>query len=401
MPNALTAFNPAFWETEMQSVFNKENVAIALANTQLHEILNQGDTWHRPSVAYPRARTYTKGTDITVDDLTATDEIGIVNTAKVVPFYVDDLDRIQNKWDAAAKFAAIAQRLLNNVLDQLVAAEVSNAGNIVDAGDVGGAAGSGASLSVSTISQLFTAASRKLDSENVAQGQRFALIGPRILEILRLYLAGRDTGQGDIVGMNGKVMERFGFQIFYSNNLRYTATLTIATTPIDGDTVSVGGVTFTFKTTLGATAGNVLIGGSADAARLNLINAINDNGSGTEGTDFKRITADNREKLEKAGIVATDNPASDTMTIVAYGDIVVAETLTAGGDVWSAQLQHALFGELGFTDLVVQKKPNVEFRLAEKRLGRFVYPWMLYGIKTFTQEKKRIVNVKIDASAWK
>ena len=40
--------------------------------------------------------------------------------------------------------------------------------------------------------------------------------------------------------------------------------------PTDGDTVTINGVTFTFKTTLGATAGNVLIGGSATNARANL-----------------------------------------------------------------------------------------------------------------------------------
>jgi len=35
--------NPEFWAAEMQVVFFKENVAIALANTQLRDVLNKGD----------------------------------------------------------------------------------------------------------------------------------------------------------------------------------------------------------------------------------------------------------------------------------------------------------------------------------------------------------------------
>jgi hypothetical protein len=55
-------------------------------------------------------------------------------------------------------------------------------------------------------------------------------------------------------------------------------------TPSDGDTVSIGGQVYTFKTALTPTAGQVLINGSADAALLNLIRCINH--TGTPGTDY-------------------------------------------------------------------------------------------------------------------
>jgi len=42
MSNSLTAFNEAKWTRDMQPVFYKENVAIALANTELREYLVQG-----------------------------------------------------------------------------------------------------------------------------------------------------------------------------------------------------------------------------------------------------------------------------------------------------------------------------------------------------------------------
>lgn len=61
------------------------------------------------------------------------------------------------------------------------------------------------------------------------------------------------------------------------------------TTPNDGDTVTIGNKTYTFKTTLTPTEGEVLINGSADAALLNLIRAINH--TGTPDTDYKCAAA--------------------------------------------------------------------------------------------------------------
>lgn len=86
----------AYWAAEMQGIFFKESVALALANTELRADLRDGDTLHKPYRSYLAGQTYTKGTDIsTFNDLTATDEYLTVDTAKVVPFYVDDIDRIE------------------------------------------------------------------------------------------------------------------------------------------------------------------------------------------------------------------------------------------------------------------------------------------------------------------
>ena len=53
------------------------------------------------------------------------------------------------------------------------------------------------------------------------------------------------------------------------------ALLTLTATPLDGETVSIGGVTYVFQTTLTNENCNVLIGGSAANAATNLIAAIN------------------------------------------------------------------------------------------------------------------------------
>ncbi len=394
MSNSLTAFNPEYWAREMQTIFFKENVAIALANTEFRDVLVEGDTINKPYRSHLVVKDYTKGTDITAQDVSGTNEQLTVATAKVVPFYVDDIDRMQNKWNLADKFAGDAQRMLNNVLDQLIAGEYASANSDVFNADVGGAgATTPIPVTTSNVQNLFTAASRKLDALDIPQGKRFAMIGPRLLETLRLYIGGKDTSMADLIGENGKVSERFGFELYYSNNLAFTATWTPADQPSDGDTVSIAGVTFTFETGTLDAAGKVKSETSLAVTLDNLVAGVNNVHTAAQMQDLSDA---DRYRLTKAGIVMTDGTTN--VTIVGYGDIVVAAS--AAADVWSVQIQHMLCGMKGATDLLVQKSPNVEFRLAEKRLGRFVYPWMLYGYLTFRDMKDALVDVNIDASSW-
>lgn len=398
MANTLTAFNPAYWTPAMQKTFLKESVALGIANTELRADLKNGDTLHKPYGSYPRVQTYTKGTDITVKDISSTDESLTVNTAKVASFYVDDIDRIQNKYDTISEFANIAQRQLNNVIDQAVIAEYSNAGTTLDDGSIGGTAGNGIVSSTGNISDIFTASGRTLNAKKRLGGDRFALVGPRLLEKIQLYVGGRETGFGEEVGDNGMVGKRFGFSLKLSNNLPFSATCNIATAPSNGDTVVINDVTFTFRTSLtgSATLGEVLIGGSASAANTNLAKALND--SGTVDTHYSALSAENRQLIEEVGIVAT--AAATSTAVTGYGDIVVSETFTNPTDAWASQLQYSLMGINGAIDLVTQVAPNVEFRDAQLRLGKYVHPWTLYGKKTFFRMKDNLVAVKFDVSSW-
>jgi flagellar hook protein FlgE len=119
-----------------------------------------------------------------------------------------------------------------------------------------------------------------------------------------------------------------------------TGTLTSSgTAPTDGDTVVVGGTTYTFETTIGnagVTANQILIGANATTALANLVNAINGNtadanGSGAAG--YGTATTAN------TSVTAADTTPGSLVTLTAQatgtaGNSIVltgGDTLTASG----------------------------------------------------------------------
>jgi len=398
MANTLTAFNPELWRNKMQESFFKESTALGVVSADLRNELSIGDVLHQPYGSYARVQTYTKGTDITVKDISSTDDYLTVDTAKVASFYVDNIDKVQSKYEIISDFAQGAQRQLNNVIDQAVLAQYSNAGTTLDDGDLGGTDGNGIILTQSNTANIFTAEGRVLNNKKRLGGSRFAMVGPRMLEVIQNYVGARETGFGEQVSDNGMVGRRFGFDLILSNNLPWSATMTISVQPTDGDYLTINGVVFTFKDALtgSSTLGEVLIGGSASAANTNLAKAIND--SGTVDTHYSALSAENRQLIEESGFVATAGATSTTFT--AYGDIVVSENMANPANVWSAQTQYSLSGIRGSVALVTQLKPNVEFRDAELRLGKYVHPFTLYGVKTFERMKGNLVATKFDVSEW-
>jgi len=399
MANALTTFNAEYWANEMQATYSKENVARALVSETLASQLVDGTRINRPYRSALKATTYTKGTDISVyNDLSGVNEYLDIDTTPLIAFYIDDIDVIENKWDMATIYARDAGRLLNNIIDQAIFAEYSNAYSYVAAQDLGGSGTGAAAVTVSNISNLFTTASRNLDKYNRGAQGRFAVVGPRLREVLALAVSGRETMFGDKIGMNGYIGSRFGFDVYFSNNIPFSSTIVTSGIPTDGQTFVVDGVTFTWEAhgTNCNSAGEVDIGTSEDEAYANLVLAINGTTAATTSTYYD-VSADDRETLTNGGISASYT--SHALIISGYGDVVISEGDTS--NVTSVTTtSYPLFGVKGSIDLVIEKEPSVDFVRDPDRLGRNVFAWTRYGKKTFTKEKKGLVYAKVDVSDW-
>lgn len=389
----------------MQQTNYRKAVYRVIVSMEEQETLKKGQTVHRPyrSTLYPRD--YTRGTAVTIRDITDTDETLTVTTAKVVPFYVDDLDALQHNYKVLNEYADDSAEVLTNVIDGDVLGESENATSKVDDNEINsGTAGNGFTLTTSNIVSMFAQAKKKLQKQNVAMSDLFAVISPEAESVLIQFLANRESALGDSTGQNGHIGKYMGFDLYVSNGCLFTAELALATNPTNGDTVTINGVTFTFATTPAA-AGEIDIGGDADATRELLENAINNSqgyaaSEGTATTYFE-VTAANRDLL--VGITATNNDTTNVLRIVCEGAgvLTVSETLTAAADVWTGakQIQHLLFGKKGAIDLVIQKRPNVEIKEVPDKLGKNVLPWTLYGLKTFLEGRRELVDVRVRADA--
>lgn len=390
-------------------------VYAAQASFEERANLENGQSVVRPTFGRLYADSYTRGSDMTEQNYAEGSETLTVDQTPAILLTADDFDKIQHKTDVQARLASDGIKAINKVIDADYLAEVVNAANTLDAGDFGGTSGQGITIDATNILKIFPAASRKMKLRDVdivglsdprpqmgnmkpMGAGAFADLNPYLSEQLGYSLAGRETVGGDQIGNNGYVRNYFHFDCYDTTNGYWTATLGMATQPTDGDTVTVNGVVFTFKTVLGSTAGNVLIGASADTAATNLAALIN--APDTTTAQGVALSTANQNLLRK--ITATANNSVDTITFTAkgYGYVVVSETLTAAADVWSLQISHNMLGQKGSVDMVLQDEVRVRLSDIPKQFGTYVKPSCLYGKKTFTEGTLSLVDVKVNSASW-
>lgn len=393
----------------------REPIYQILADTRLDNDLVKGQTI---------ARSY--ASDVTVNDMggdgaystqaiTDTQETLSINKEKEASIYIKRLDELQAHLPLKQKYGRkLANALINQIDGDVTLAMYQGAGTTLDDSSFAGTSGNGFTVTASNVATVFTTAMQKLRLKNVVYNKRFngasmklevpegmpvAAISPEILSYIELYLGGKDTPGADLVSRNGFSGYFMGFNVFVSNALPWTGTLALTVQPTDGDTVTVNGVTFTFKTTLGSTAGNVLIGATAATAVTNLTAAINAGTANVASTSIG-LTAANARLVKN--ITATDATTSMTVVASGWGTVVVASVLTSASNVWTAAKQqlHALFCLTKSCSLVVQKEPSLEDNFVSGKIGKDFIAWTVYGIKVFVDQAPQIVQLAINSSSF-
>lgn len=407
MANSVSASFKDVWAREQQEVFLKRNVAMQIADLSFNSSMKSGDVLvrtYRSTLASNSPGVYVRGTDITFDDITDTAETLTVNRNFALGFYFDDFDAIQSEYNTAMLYGKDKGIILSNQVDADVLGEWVNATSTVDDGSIAGTAGNGIALTTTNVLSVVTAVTRKLEKLNVMDNDKFGVVSPEFKEIIGQLYGAKFTALGDDVSQNGLFQEIYGYKLYSSNLTPGRATLTYdATALTDGDTVTIAGVTFTFKTTLGTTAGNVLIGADSDASMTNLAALIN--APQTTTAEWVALTGENLKFVQtKWAAAATTAGTGGTVlvTVKGIGTLTVSETLTPAADVWTTTLQKQLlcFGVKGNPVLVIQKSPSVEEKENPNRLGKNILNGCLYGVKTFVDNAKQMVKVEIKSSAY-
>ncbi len=377
----------------------KTDVFRSLANFEEQSVLSDGQKVDRPYRSDIVVENYTKGTALTAQDLTATSDQLTVDTIKAALLYVDNVDKIQNKYSAANQWIDEAGKRLSNAIDAKFLYQVFNSNNTVDDASIGGTSGNGITVSTGNILDVFGAVNLQLDLQNVEDPERFFVISPHFFKVLWSYIAGKNTLLGDRTGENGNIGQYAGLQLFKSNNVTGSATWTPLNDPSNTDTITINGVTFTFVSSIGATAGNVLTGSGTLATTLTAL-ALLINTPGTTTATGVALTTANQRTVQSWIAVAT----ATTIEVRVMGGSYLTVSGSDATDVWTAalQLQNLFAGRRGCVDAVIQKEPSVEMgsTVSAGKSGTNILPMTLFGVFVFNQGKNEMVRVKVRTDAY-
>ena len=389
MVQNLDAFIPELWSRRIQYLTKNALVATQICSFEEQPDLKYGDRIHRP---YPNdlvVNDYVKYTDTTQQDLIGTDEYLDIDQSKEISFAIDEVDWIQMKYDLENSYVERAAYRLANDIDGKVLAEVANAKVTMDAGDIGGTKGNPISLSTSNCLNAIMTAGAKLTANGCEMDKTWALVvSPKTASVIAQTVAQDWFSLADLALKNGYAGNFAGYKVYSSNNVFHKRTISFSTV-VATDAITVAGVTFTFVASIGSTAGNVLKGANDAAALTNLAAAIN--WTSGAGTTYVEVSAADRAKLKnvKAHLDGT------TGVLTTAGAVVVSTddtTITVG----NAE-EHAILCRPGAIDLVMQQNIDVRKTPLPKQKADYYIISCLYGKKTFTEWKNRMVDIKIAA----
>lgn len=401
---ALTDFAVEF-DNAYQEIFLKSLVAKEIMNTRFESKLKFGESVER--VAYDisgvRVRDVVRGNASVIDNVTDTSELLTVNLEKEATFHISDGEMTQagplNPGEVIGGKVALKVAL---DLDGRCFAEVLNAANTFDNGDLttGASTGTPITLNSTTVPQLTTRMAAKLKNKanQEVMGNMAFVVDSYAAADIEQYLMTKDF---DIMGStfkNGYAGPIRGAVVYVSEQLTGEVTLTFSGVAVDTQTITINGVVFTSKATPAA-AGEFDVAGSAAAQATIFGDMVNNTagyaaGAGSASNYFE-FSAANRDILADAGITASVAGAVVTIRSKS-GRLTVAEGQTNAA--FTNNMIHAYYGKKGAIDLVVQDMSPVDMRPTADRRGTNVFSSYLAGIKTFADGAKQFLDVKIAVS---
>lgn len=412
---------------EYQRTHYKQAVFPAFADQRFEDILEDGASVKWSYDGDSDVQEMGSDGSYTVEGKTVTDETITVDQRPTSTFRIPVTERIQDHRPTQEKWSKkAANRIFWSMDADMLGAMKSAATSDLDAGDFGGSDGTPVTVSSSNAAAIFAAARRQLRNQNVIydsnkqfknvikydqQGDLMpvAAIPAELEEQLLLQIGFKNSELGDTTLKQGYLGLVFGFNTFVSTALPFSFKIAFSSTPTDGSTITIAGVTITWETGTIDVAGEVKAETSATVSCTNLVNFLNDPYASISAKSqaFVRssLTLAQRFILDK--ISAVDNlDGSCVITILGAGNISVSQNDAAG--TISNQTVHAIFGTSRSIALIMQRAPEMTISageiLSNGSTGGYVAKdfvgWSLAGWKVFNSQTKQLVNVKISSSSY-
>jgi hypothetical protein len=223
--NTETNFNPALWADFIQENLYNQSVGMKIANVKLKKYLDSGTVVHVPILGQLTMTAYVKGTDVTVQTITTTDEYLMVDTQYESSVYLDDISIKQSKYALQEEVMKEQMYAIKNKLDSHILSQTILAADTLDDGDMtgGGANGVAITLTTSNVIEAFETARAKLRAANVEENGDFvAVVTPAVASIISQKAVGVGFNLAESAFKNGYAGDFCGFKIYISNNLDVT-----------------------------------------------------------------------------------------------------------------------------------------------------------------------------------
>lgn len=233
---------------------------------------------------------------------------------------------------------------------------VAGAGLVLDNEVLAGSASAGTPIAVDNTNpdNIGTKVYELMANAGVTGDRPYFMIDPTTARQFKLFFQGAGFQTADRQLMKGfELVPGFDFDYIVTPEVENEIVLTAASNVTADDTVTIAGVTFTFKASPSA-AGEVDLGADDEVSRANLAAAIN--GGAGAGTAYIALSAADRATLKNLGMTATNDNAANTLTLRAYGTFTTAETFTAAGNVFGTARKNLLAGMRNSTHLALPSK---------------------------------------------
>lgn len=397
----LTSFKPQF-DNAYEEIFQKVLVAKEIANGRFMADLKYGQSVER--VAYDisgiRVRSVTRGAASTIDALVDSNELLNINLEKEAVFYISDGEVTQagplNPGEVIGGQIAIK---VAADFDARIFAEVVNANQTFNNGDLTTSASTTTpiTLSSTTVPQMVSRMPAKLRNINITITNMALVVDAYAASDIEQYLLGKQFSVVESVFMNGYAGPIATADVYVSQNLMGETTLTSTSTYSNAETIIINGITLTMVTSIGSTAGNVLIGGSELISNTNIAGLIN--APSTTNANQVALSAANAiiftDTLKLTADSTDATPFTHTVRIRGTGAGRLTVSKTAANASFNSPYIHCYYGKKGAIDYVLQDVKEVDMRITPDRRGTNVFSSYLGGIKTFADGAKKFLDVWI------
>jgi hypothetical protein len=399
MANSLSGFSKQIRDRRVQMTLNKSLVALPLARFGFSEVTG-ATRFNRPKKARLYSVSYTAETAMSTQSLVVSNEYLDVDQTKAVHFFIDDTQKLASNYDIYAEYAPEATYALRNEMDGKFLAQVTNAFYTVGKLDIegSGANTSGITITTSLITKMLSYSKAKLVQNRVETTTPFfVVLDPMDAQYREQFLTGTANNVADNTLRNGYLttLGALGLDVYVSNNLYHTITMTSTKNLAEADTITVAGITLTINATPSG-AGSVDLGADEATTLANIAACIN--GTATAGTTYIDLSQDDRATLKQNLVTAT--AGTHTIVFTTSGFVSIAEGTDSGTAYSFGEHQRkAILGQKGCIDMVIQKAVQSETQRGTSNglIGDYVTTWTRYGLKTFTEGAQRMVAILIKA----